>query len=43
MAMTLRLPPELDAELRAAANEDRRSVHQEVLHAIEIFLANRET
>jgi predicted transcriptional regulator len=43
MAMTLRLPPELDAGLRAAADEDRRSVHQEVLHAIETYLALRET
>lgn len=43
MAMTLRLPPELDAELRAAAEEDHRSVHQTVVHAIEIYLALRET
>jgi predicted transcriptional regulator len=43
MAMTLRLPPDLDAELRAAAEEDRRSVHQTVLLAIETFLALRET
>lgn len=43
MAMTLRLPPELEAELRAAAEEDRRSAHQTVLYAIEQFLARRET
>lgn len=43
MAMTLRLPPELDAELRVAAEEDRRSVHQTVVHAIETYLALRET
>ena len=43
MAMTLRLPPDLEAELRAAAEEDRRSVHQTVLLAIETFLALRET
>jgi predicted transcriptional regulator len=43
MAMTLRLPPELDAELRAAAEEDHRSVHQAVVHAVEIYLALRET
>jgi len=43
MAMTLRLPPELDAELRAAAEEDRRSVQQTVLLAIETYLARRET
>ncbi|MDA8070209.1 MAG: hypothetical protein M0Z40_12275 [Actinomycetota bacterium] len=43
MAMTLRLDPDLDAELRAAAEEDRRSVHQTVVLAIETFLALRET
>jgi len=43
MAMTLRLPPELDAELRRAAEEDRRSVHQTIVLAIETFLALRET
>jgi predicted transcriptional regulator len=43
MAMTLRLPPELDAELRAVADEDHRSVHQTVVHAIETYLALRET
>jgi predicted transcriptional regulator len=43
MAMTLRLPAELDDELRAAAEEDRRSVHQTVVLAIELFLAARET
>jgi predicted transcriptional regulator len=43
MAMTLRLPPDLDAELRAAAEEDHRSVHQAVVHAIETYLAMRET
>jgi predicted transcriptional regulator len=43
MAMTLRLPPELDAELRIAADEDHRSVHQTVVLALELFLAARET
>ncbi len=43
MAMTLRLPVSLDAELRQAAEEDHRSVHQTVVHAIEIYLAQRET
>jgi predicted transcriptional regulator len=43
MAMTLRLPAELDAELRAAAAEDHRSVQQAVVHAIETYLALRET
>ncbi len=41
--MTLRLPADLDAELRAAAEEDHRSVHQSVVHAIETYLALRET
>jgi predicted transcriptional regulator len=41
--MTLRLDPELDAELRIVAEEDRRSVHQTVVLAIEAFLAHRET
>ena len=43
MAMTSRLPAELDAELRAAAEEDHRSVQQAVVHAIETYLALRET
>ncbi|MGI8778535.1 MAG: hypothetical protein ACR2LJ_14410 [Acidimicrobiales bacterium] len=43
MAMTLRMPPELDSELRAVAEEDRRSTHQTVLLAIETYLALRET
>lgn len=43
MAMTLRLPAELEAELRAAAEEDRRSVHQMVVFAVEAYLSMRET
>jgi predicted transcriptional regulator len=43
MAMTLRLSRELDEALRAAAAEDHRSVHQEVAHAVEAYLAQRET
>lgn len=43
MAMTLRLSPELEAELRATAEEDHRSLHQTVVHAIETYLALRET
>jgi len=43
MAMTLRLPAEMDEALRAAAAEDHRSVQQEVAHAIEDYLARRET
>ena len=41
--MTLRLPEHLDAELRAAAEEDRRSVHQTVVRAVETYLALRDT
>ncbi len=33
MAITLRLPAELYVALRAAAEEDHRSVQQEVAHA----------
>lgn len=43
MAMSIRLPAELDAELRAAAEEDRRSLHQTIVLAVETFLALRET
>jgi hypothetical protein len=43
MAMTLRLPAELEDALRAAAEEDRRSVHQTVIRAVEVYLAARET
>lgn len=43
MAMTLRLPAELDAELRLAAEEDRRSVQQTVILAVESYLARRES
>lgn len=43
MAMTLRLSEGLDEELRIAAEEDRRSVHQTVVVAIEDFLSARET
>jgi PHD/YefM family antitoxin component YafN of YafNO toxin-antitoxin module len=41
--MTLRLDPQLEAELRLAAEEDRRSVQQTVALAVETFLALRET
>jgi len=37
--MTLRLDPQLEAELRAAAEEDHRSVHQTVILAVETYLA----
>jgi predicted transcriptional regulator len=41
--MTLRLPDELDAELRAAAHKDHRSLHQTIVLAVETYLALRET
>lgn len=41
--MTLRLPAELESDLRAAADEDRRSAHQTVVLAVETYLAMRET
>lgn len=41
--MTLRLPPDLEAELRLAAEEDHRSLHQAVVHAVETYLSVRET
>lgn len=43
MAMTLRLPADLDTELRAVAEEDHRSLQQAVVHAIQTYLALRET
>jgi predicted transcriptional regulator len=43
MAMTLRLAEDLEAELKAAAEEDRRSMHQAVVLAVELYLAARET
>jgi predicted transcriptional regulator len=43
MAMTLRLPDELETELKAAAAEDRRSVQATIILALEAFLASRET
>lgn len=43
MAMTLRLPAELDQALRDSARENRRSVQQEVAYAIDQYLAQRET
>jgi predicted transcriptional regulator len=41
--MTLRLPDDLAADLRAAADEDHRSVHQTIALAVENYLAMRET
>jgi len=41
--MTLRLPEHVAVELREAADEDHRSVHQTVVLAVEAWLAARET
>lgn len=43
MAMTLRLPEALAAELREVAAEDHRSFHQAVVYAVESYLIQRET
>lgn len=43
MAMTLRLPPELEQALRDAAADDHRSVQQEIVHVLELYLAQRES
>ncbi|HEV2376317.1 MAG TPA: Arc family DNA-binding protein [Streptosporangiaceae bacterium] len=43
MAMTLRLPPEIEDQLKQVAEIDHRSVQQTVLVAIEDFLSARET
>jgi predicted transcriptional regulator len=43
MAMTLRLPPEIEDQLKQVAENEHRSVHQTVLVAIEEYLSMRET
>ncbi len=43
MAMTLRLPPEIEAQLKQVAEIERRSLQQTVLIAIEEYLSMRET
>ena len=43
MAMTLRLPPEIEAQLKQVAEVEHRSVQQTVLVAIEEYLSMRET
>jgi predicted transcriptional regulator len=43
MAMTLRLPPEVEAQLKQVADNEHRSVQQTVLVAIEEYLSARET
>jgi predicted transcriptional regulator len=41
--MTLRLPPEIEDQLKQVAEMERRSVQQTVLVAIEEYLSARET
>jgi PHD/YefM family antitoxin component YafN of YafNO toxin-antitoxin module len=41
--MTLRLPPEIEADLKQVAETEHRSVQQTVLVAIEEYLSARET
>ena len=41
--MTLRLPPEIEAQLKQVAEIEHRSVQQTVLVAIEEYLSMRET
>lgn len=43
MAMTLRLPAELESQLREVAEEERRSMHQTAVLAVETYLSQRET
>jgi len=43
MAMTLRLPPEIEDQLKQLAEIEHRSVQQTVLVAIEEYLSMRET
>jgi predicted transcriptional regulator len=43
MAMTLRLPPEIEDQLKQVAEIEHRSVQQTVLVAVEEYLSKRET
>ena len=43
MAMTLRLPSEIEDQLKQVAESEHRSVQQTVLVAIEEYLSMRET
>jgi predicted transcriptional regulator len=43
MAMTLRLPPEIEEQLKQVAEVEHRSVQQTVLVAIEEYLSMRAT
>ncbi|WP_459981348.1 hypothetical protein [Nocardioides sp. AN3] len=42
MAMTLRLPTELDVKLRETAEREGRSLHETVLVAIEEYVTKRD-
>jgi PHD/YefM family antitoxin component YafN of YafNO toxin-antitoxin module len=43
MAMTLRLPAEIEDQLKQVADLEHRSVQQTVLVAVEEYLSRRET
>jgi predicted transcriptional regulator len=43
MALTLRLPPEIEAQLVEVAETEHRSVQQIVLFAVKEYLSTRET
>jgi PHD/YefM family antitoxin component YafN of YafNO toxin-antitoxin module len=43
MAMTLRLPPGIEDQLKQVAETEHRSVQQTVLVAVEEYLSTRET
>lgn len=43
MAMTLRLPPEVEDQIKQVAEIEHRSVQQTILVAIEEYLSMRET
>ncbi|MGH3410242.1 MAG: Arc family DNA-binding protein [Streptosporangiaceae bacterium] len=43
MAMTLRLPPEVEEQLKQVAETEHRSLQQTVLVAVEEYLSMRET
>jgi PHD/YefM family antitoxin component YafN of YafNO toxin-antitoxin module len=43
MAIILRLPPEIEDQLKQVAEAERRSVQQTVLIAVEEYLSLRET
>lgn len=42
MRTTVLLPVDLHASIKAIADEDRRSMHQEIIYALERFAAERQ-